>query len=161
MRPRLHAIGIDPGLVHTGLVRFVFDDAHKTVTTDHAVVQGIDADAVEEWVNLPGEPDLVFIEKYQPRSNYGTDEGMVQGERDLMRRLRGAQTLRNTGVKNIVTPELMVLLDVWKFSTRTHHADLRSAARIGLLGLMKHDLGNEYLSDIVLAHLNDKEWKAR
>jgi hypothetical protein len=147
---------VDPGLVHTGLVRLELDDEAKRIVVKHAVVEGIDAEAVAGWV---GEPSLVFVEKYVPRSHYGTDERMVQGERDLVRALPNAVPIRNFGVRQVVTPQLMQLLGVWRFSTRTNHDDLRSAARILLLGLMKHDLGNHMLATVVKDHLDEKDWE--
>lgn len=153
---RIHAVGVDPGLVHTGVVSLMLDQDKQQVRVRHAVVDGIDAEKIAIEV---GEPQLTFIEKYLPRSNYGTDERMVQGERDLVREMPNAATLRNYGVRTVVTPGLMELLGVWKFSTKTNHDDLRSAARICILGLMKHDLGNQLLAACVQAHLDGWDWE--
>jgi hypothetical protein len=52
----------------------------------------------------------------------------------------------------------MELLGVWKFKTPTHHQDLRSAARILLLGMFKDPQLNKLIADIVRSHLRGKDW---
>lgn len=52
----------------------------------------------------------------------------------------------------------MNLLGVWKFSTVTHHQDLRSAARIALFGMLKNEETNRLLADVVADHLKGSDW---
>ena len=133
-------IGVDPGLVHTGIVMLDFDFDKRRLIVDHRVVDGLDAvaafDAVKDMTGRDSFSTLdIFIEWYRPRSGFSVDERMVQANNDFRSTL-GGKLLRNTGVKKIVTRELMELCHVWSFSTSTHHQDLRSAARIALLGMM-------------------------
>jgi hypothetical protein len=72
-----------------------------------------------------------------------------------------ATVVLNTGVKKIVKRPLMELLGVWSFATGTHHQDLRSAARIALYGMLKHEPLNRLLSDVVRDHLRGEDWDVR
>lgn len=67
--------------------------------------------------------------------------------------------LLNEGVKKVIRPELMRLLEVWLFTTTTHHQDLRAAARIGLFGMVKDTYLNQVLADLVRDHLAGDDWK--
>ena len=155
----LHIVGIDPGLVHTGLVRMRFDEDRKELTVSHAVVSGLDADTAARWVNLIQVPrPFVFIEKYAPRHSLNSDERMVQGEAALRRAIPRAEFLRNTGVKSVVHPSVLQLMGVWRFDTKTHHQDLQSAARIAVLGAMRTQETNHVLAEVVRSHLDDKSW---
>jgi hypothetical protein len=140
-------VGIDPGLVHTGLVRMVFDPSVQLVTVSHAVVDGCDGGTVANTVGR--KPGKIFIEGYRPRSNLNSDKRMVEGVASIRTATKG-EVLMNTGVKKVVRRPLMELLGVWTFSTPTHHQDLRSAARIALLGMLKDDTMNELLTTIVI-----------
>jgi hypothetical protein len=150
---------VDPGLVHTGVVELVFDSARKDLEIIPTTVVGPDADAVRQVVNpKPWNQRAVFIEGYRPRSNFGTDQRMVVAVKEMKDALRGAIVLNNTGVKKVVKKPLMQLLEVWSFPTVTHHQDLRSAARIALLGMLKDPALNRLLSDMVRDHLKGGGW---
>jgi hypothetical protein len=157
-----HIVGVDPGLVHTGVVGLAFNPHTKSVLVKHEAVAGPDADAVRRWSNkhmyLPHE---VFIEKYQPRSNLNSDARMTEAVVKMRQAFlpeTKAQVLLNTGVKKVVKQPLMELLGCWKFSTTTHHQDLRSAARIAIYGMLKDERYNRLIADIVLARLNGEAW---
>ena len=64
---------------------------------------------------------------------------MIRAEQDLRRVMPDARFLPNMGIKRVITQDLMELLEVWSFTTATHHQDLRAAARIALLGMVKDD----------------------
>lgn len=148
---RTHVIGIDPGLVHTGLVSMQFLPASRSIWIDTAVVTGLDSVEAEARIigwSSDGWPSDVYVEKYRPRSHLSNDERMVQANRDFGS-LRNGKLLLNYGVKKVVTQRLMELLGVWSFNTPTHHQDLRSAARILLLGMLKDDEQNALLTEIV------------
>lgn len=156
-----HVVGVDPGIIHTGVVRFLFDSSSRTVALLHNVVFNADAKAAAQWISnlLPPSPmPTVYIEDYRPRSHFDTDRRMSELIQELRLYLPRAEFLSNTGIKKVVKPELMQLLDVWSFSTITHHQDLRSAARIALLGMMKEEDTNRLLADIVRAHLEGDPW---
>ena len=156
--PLLHIVGVDPGLVHTGVVGIRIDPDVRAVYTDHAVVSGIDAEAVFLLTRRVAPLPHVFIEKYVPRQHYGTDERMVQGEAALKKAIPKAVFLRNTGVKALVTPQVLSVLGLTRFSTTTHHQDLLSAARIAVLGMMKDPELNRALADVVMDHIDKKAW---
>lgn len=159
-----HVIGIDPGLVHTGCVSMRFDETHRTITVQHLAVRGPDVDRVKDWIvslDEPGPRPRIFMEKYAPRQRLNTDERMVKAEAAFMRGLKGCEVLRNHGVKQLIKPELMNVLGVWQFATPTHHQDLRAAARIAILGMMKDPPLNAWLADVVRDTLDGNRWEIR
>lgn len=151
-----HVAGIDPGLVHTGVVLLTFDKKQRVLEVDHEAVVGPDAVRVKQFFGAT-RPDI-YIEGYRTRSNFGTDTQMVQAVSDFRRALPGSVVLQNTGVKKVVRRPLMELLGVWSFPTVTHHQDLRSAARIALLGMLREDHTNRLLADVVCDHLKGRTW---
>lgn len=155
-----HIVGIDPGLVDTGVVSLTFRPTLGALNIEHEVVAGTDATIVADWVKTPGQPKAtnIFVEKYRPRQRLDTDVRMVQCEQDLKRALPDAVFLQNMGIKNVISQQLMEALGVWRWPTTTHHQDLRSAARIALLGMVKDPRLNRMLADVVRDHLEGKPW---
>ena len=80
---------------------------------------------------------------------------MVEGQAMLKLHLPSAKIINNSGVKSIVTKELLQLLDLYDWPT-THHNDLRSAARIALLAMLRDERANNRLAEFVGAALNNK-----
>jgi len=157
---RTHIIGIDPGLVHTGGVSMQFLPESHSIWLDTRVITGPDSAEAEAWIiSLSSNrwPDAVYIEKYRPRTHLSTDERMVKANHEFGT-LRNSKLLLNYGVKKVVTEKLMKLLGVWQFNTPTHHQDLRSAARIALLGMLKDTEQNALLTMIVRDHLKGETW---
>lgn len=157
-------IGVDPGLVHTGIVMLDFDVEKRELTVDHRVVDGLDPNmtrlCIDDMTPMPLSTLDIFIEWYRPRSGFSVDERMVQANHTFRSTL-GGKLLRNTGVKKVVTQELMQLCHVWKFSTTTHHQDLRSAARIALLGMMLDTTLNEVLYTYCTDTTDGRDWNVR
>lgn len=156
-----HVVGVDPGLVHTGCVRMLFDVVHRSVQLDWKVIDGLDAPTARKWISdtdVRLVPD-VFIEEYRPRHNLSSDKRMVEGVQVFRRGIPGSMVLSNTGVTKVVPATLMSLLGVWDWPQSTHHQDLRSAARIALLGMMKKTRLNEVLSTTVRDHLDGHTWE--
>lgn len=161
-----HVVGVDPGLVHTGVVELTFSSDLKTIEVQHEAVAGPDARAVNDFITRPvdnpkmwgGGPPAIFIEKYQPRSHLNTDARMIEAVTAMRQALPGSAVLLNTGVKKVIHQKLMELLGVWRFTTTTHHQDLRSAARIALFGMVKDDELNTVLADVVRDHLAGRTW---
>ena len=152
-------IGVDPGIVHTGVVMFKFDTITMGFRKEFKVIDGADAPEVSGWVRArnQGGNAIVSIEKYDDRGPAFKQHGVMRAvETELRRLLPEATLLSNTGIKKVVTEALMRLLDVWNFTEKTHHQDLRSAARIGLLGGFKDPLTNEALAALV-THLLREE----
>lgn len=157
---RLKIIGIDPGLVHTGVVSILFDPSAKMVDVDYLLVNGIKDPALQEvadWTN-DHHPTAAFIEAYRPRSNFSVDSAMGAAVNQLKRLIPRSVTLDNSGVTKVVKRGLMNLLQVWTFP-KTHHQDLRSAARIGLYGALRSPEWNSVVSAVVIDQLAGKPWQ--
>lgn len=156
-----NVVGIDPGLVHTGVVEMSFYPKMKSIVTHHIALNGVDVTTLGHFLFTRVRPDRqVYIEGYRPRSHFDTDTRMTDAVAQYKAATSG-QVLLNTGVKQVVRQPLMELLGVWKFPTSTHHQDLRSAARIALLGMLRDEQTNELLSDVVRDHLLGKSWYVR
>jgi hypothetical protein len=147
--------GVDPGLVHTGVVRLSFDTDSHNIFVRVAALDGADVQGAKKFFSRTPQ---VFIEGYKPRSNLGTDQRMVEMVADFRMGLKGSKVLLNTGVKKVVRQPLMELVGCYDFSLPTHHQDLRSAARIALLGMLKDDTLNRVLTDVVLDNMQGLPW---
>ena len=157
----VHVIGIDPGLVDTGVVVMTFKPNFKALEVGHKVYPGTDFTGLADWIYQPGRlrPTSVFVEKYRPRLKLDSDVRMVQAEQDLKRALPDAQFLQNMGIKRVIPQSLMEVFGVWSWSTVTNHQDLRSAARIALLGMVKDPQLNGLLADVVRDRLEGRPWR--
>lgn len=152
-----HIIGIDPGLVHTGAVRIIIGKGEIHVS--HTVVAGMDAATVAAWAKYHALPvDHIFVEKYDARQHYSTDERMIKGEAAFKRELKQAEFIKNMGSKKIISIQVLNLMGLWNFTTSTHHQDLRSAARIAVLGMLKTPSLNLILADMVRDTLDGSPW---
>lgn len=155
-----HVVGIDPGLVHTGCVRLQFDALSHTIELAHNVANGLDVVDVTLWTLDSALPEPhIFIEDYRPRHNLAPDRRMVEGVASIHRALPGSVKLSNTGITKVIPTALMALLGAWNWPTVTHHQDLRSAARIALLGMVKTPSLNRVLSATVEDHLAGNTWR--
>ena len=159
-----HVVGIDPGLVHSGVVRMVFTARTRELLVEHEAVAGPDAGAASAWINHSlghWYPDpAVFIEGYRPRSNLAHDQKMTEAVARFKAATAGT-VVPNMGVKQVVKRDLLVLMGLWSFGTVTHHQDLRSAARIAVLGMLKNPVLNRVVYDVVDDHLNGRTWTVR
>ena len=157
-------IGVDPGIVHTGIVFLDFDTQQRELTIKHAVVDGLDAPEARQvitgWTGKAMSTLDIFIEEYRPRSGFGVNQQMMVANAEFKSELGG--TLRpNTGVTKVVSRELMELCHVWSFSTTTHHQDLRSAARIALLGMMLEPALNKVLYTYATDNIDGRDWNVQ
>lgn len=152
--------GIDPGLVHTGAVNMCLDPASREFSIVYQVFDGVTPAALDEVAAWAQEhwAQETFIEAYRPRSHFSADARMGEAVSTLRRSIPRARSLDNTGVIKVIKPELMRLLGVWSFDQATHHQDLRSAARIGLYGLVKNPDYNRVLATLVMDHLDNRPW---
>lgn len=160
--------GVDPGLVDTGIVQISFDTDTQRWYVIHTVFKGVvDAQGkrripsaeIADYLNaeVPSHA-MIYIEAYRPRSHYQNDAEMGRAINDLKARIKKAKSLDNTGMKKIVKPALMQRLNVWAFSTKTHHQDLRSAAMIALYGMLKDEVGNNVLFQFLCDELAGRPW---
>ena len=155
----LQVFGIDPGIVHTGLVELNWDFHNQELRITARSVDGITEQSV---IELRGcierrmwRKSNIIVEEYRPKSHFSTDTEMVEGQALLKLHLPYAKIINNSGVKSIVTKELLQLLDLYVWPT-THHNDLRSAARIALLAMLRDERANNRLAKFVEAALNNK-----
>ena len=160
--------GVDPGLVDTGIVQISFDTDTQRWYVNHTVFKGvvdtrgtrrIPSAEIADYLNaeVPSHA-VIYIEAYRPRSHYQSDAEMGRAINDLKARVKKAKSLDNTGMKKVVKPALMQRLNVWTFSTKTHHNDLRSAAMIALYGMLKDEVGNSVLVQFICDELVGRPW---
>ena len=156
----IRVAGVDPGLVHTGVMSYYINPQVRFIACFPEVITGPDAAAVKFAVRRTRSTplDRIFIEGYRPRSHFDTDARMGQAVNDMRRALPGSIVLNNTGVKQVVRQPLIELLHSWKFNITTHHQDLRSAARIAILGMLKDPELNAILATMVTDHLDGDPW---
>ena len=161
MQHRVSVLGIDPGIVTTGAVYLELDSSFRHVITRYEAFDGIKPDSIKEairWTQrLPY--DAVFIEAYRPRSHFSVDADMVVAVNRLKSLIPNSRALNNTGVTKVIKPHLLQALQVWRFPTKTHHQDLRSAARIALYGLVKNPEWNPVLAAFITDLVDGKPWK--
>lgn len=158
----MEIVGVDPGVVHTGVVSLFFDPVNKTVYRQFAVFDGIKPDEIKTWIatHTVGAGRLkVYIEKYEPRSIFDEDVKMIEGQALLKQALPKANLVSNFGVNSIIKAALLQQLECWKFGVATHHNDLRSAAKIALYGAVKDEHFNPILYRFVDEQLNGVPWK--
>ena len=167
MPTRIHAIGVDPGLVHTGIVRLQINIEDRELQVRTAVSlntgnQQAHARTVKDALRVLQDPIQVhslFVEAYRPRgNNYGTDAPMRTLMNELRLTLPHAKVIDNTGSRRVVKPALLKLLGLTSFPT-THHQDLEAAARILVYGMLKDDALNEALADIVYARTSTDPYR--
>ena len=156
----LQVFGIDPGIVHTGLVELNWDFHNQELrVTACRSVDGITEQSVIELQKRIEQrmwrKSNIIVEEYRPKSHFSTDTKMVEGQAMLKLHLPSAKIINNSGVKSIVTKELLQLLDLYDWPT-THHNDLRSAARIALLAMLRDERANNRLAEFVGAALDNK-----
>ena len=167
-------VGIDPGIVDTGLVIIRLDPVARTVSVRHRVWTDVSREVDKTFVIDPGfllriNSDVqtiresngtvyTFLEGYRNRGrNIKQDAQMTTLVQTLARSIKGCTVVDNTGVKNVVKPAFMNLFG-FDFPT-TNHADLESAARIALKGGLVNDEVNLLLSDFVRDALTGNLWR--
>lgn len=146
---RISLVGIDPGIVDTGVVWLDIYPSRRGFHSGGFAVKGMGEEAVEEI--LRKLPDLAatshfYVEKFRPRSHFAHDDKMVTGCRDLARAFDG-KLIDNSGIKKIITPSQLQMFEIDGPWPSTHHGDILSAARILLLGAFKDPELNEIFYD--------------
>lgn len=156
----LQVFGVDPGIVHTGLVELNWDFHNQELRITARSVDGITEQSVIELRRCiqrrMRRKSNIIVEEYRPKSHFSSDTKMVEGQAMLKLHLPSAKIINNSGVKSIVSKELLQLLNLYDWSTTTHHNDLRSAARIALLAMLRDERANNRLAKFVEAALNNK-----
>ena len=150
--------GVDPGLVHTGVVVFRLAPDARRWGVQSTAIAGLDIQELARFLGEEAPYGPIFVEAYRPRSHFSTDQQMVEGMGRIRKINNQITVLNNTGVKAVVKPGLLSLMNAWNFSLSTHHQDLRSAARIGVLGALKDERLNQVLTNFVTDHLDGRYW---
>ena len=86
------------------------------------------------------ECDKVIFEHFEARDNAKSkDNTVLETIAEIQRLIPEAEPFRNGGYKSDVPDELLKKLGLWKFG-KSHHADVRAAARLALFYAMRNDL---------------------
>lgn len=154
--------GVDPGIVHTGVVTLAMDQDRRTFSTYNEPVVGADPDNVLEALENSGYgvPDHTFIEKYNPRSAFKQDKEMIVAVSELNKRLPNSKVINNMGSKQVIRKPLLDQLNLWVFPA-THHQDLQAAARIMIYGMLKNPELNLLLANFVRDLYDGTPWTMR
>lgn len=103
-----------------------------------------------KWMEDIGEDiecDVVIIEKFEARDNdKSKDNSVLQTIAYIQLHFPDAILQRNAGYQTDIPNELLKRLGLWKFE-KSHHQDVRAAARLGLFWAMRNDV-KEVINDI-------------
>ena len=97
----------------------------------------------KEWFKTVGsslKPDVVVVEQFEARDNDKAKDNTVIETIDFIKTCYPDLILqRNAGYKSDVPDSLLKALGLWKFG-KSHHADVRAAARLALFYAMRNDI---------------------
>lgn len=164
-------IGIDPGIVDTGLVALSLDPASRRlvidskvwtdVTTKHGQSIKVDEKFLQhfsETLDAFHDKPNVFIEGYRSRGkNIVQDRKMTVLVHALQEAAGECKVVDNTGVRKVVKEGLLALMHINRWSA-TNHADLKSAARIAVKGALEDKDLNVVIADYVRDTLKGDLW---
>lgn len=104
----------------------------------------------KEWFEKTGktiESDVVVIEKFEARDNdHSKDNTVLQTIAFIQMHYPDAILQRNAGYQSDIPNDLLKKLGLWKFE-KSHHQDVRAAARLGLFWAMRNDI-QEVVDDV-------------
>ena len=103
-----------------------------------------------DWFLEIGESlkfDVVVVEEYKPRDNdKSKDNSVLETIAYIQLCYPNLILQNNAGYKSDIPNDLLKILDLWKFE-KSHHQDVRAAARLGLFWAMRNDV-EEVVQDI-------------
>lgn len=143
-------LAIDPGSAKAAKSThgIVLLDNAKLV--DHWVVPSAKIESTRKWFEEVGrflKPDIVVIEKFEARDNDKSKDNSVLENIVLLQILfPGSVLQRNAGYQTDIPNDLLKALGLWTFD-KSHHNDVRAAARLGLFWAMRNDI-EEVIVDI-------------
>ena len=155
-------LAIDPGSakVASSTNGIVLLDNAKLV--NHWVVPSAKVQDVRNWFEEVGRflnVDVVVIEKFEARDNdKSKDNSVLQTIAYIQLHFPDAILQRNAGYQTDIPNELLKRLGLWKFE-KSHHQDVRAAARLGLFWAMRNDI-KEVIDDIGKV-VNEHNFKAK
>lgn len=108
------------------------------------------AKGFKDWFEQTGKTiksDVVVIEKFEARDNDRSKDNTVLQTIDFIQmHYPDAILQRNAGYQSDIPNDLLKKLGLWKFE-KSHHQDVRAAARLGLFWAMRNDI-QEVIEDI-------------
>ncbi len=108
------------------------------------------AQGFKDWFEQTGKTiksDVVVIEKFEVRDNdKAKDNTVLQTIACIQEWFPKSILQRNAGYQSDIPNELLKKLGLWKFE-KSHHQDVRAAARLGLFWAMRNDI-QEVIEDI-------------
>ena len=108
------------------------------------------AKGFKDWFEQTGktiESDVVVIEKFEARDNdRSKDNTVLQTIDSIQMHYPDAILQRNAGYQSDIPNDLLKQLGLWKFD-KSHHQDVRAAARLGLFYALRNDI-KEVIDDI-------------
>ena len=146
----MRILAIDPGSakVASSTNGIVLLDNAKLV--NHWVVPSAKVQYIRNWFEEVGrflDVDVVVIEKFEARDNDKSKDNSVLENVALFQVLFPESVLqRNAGYQSDIPNELLKRLGLWKFE-KSHHQDVRAAARLGLFYALRNDI-KEVIDDI-------------
>ena len=145
----MRILAIDPSSnkIKTSTTGIVLLDNAKLI--DYWVVP-FGAQNFKTWFKEKGRTldfDVCVIEEFIARDNdYSRDNSVLETIAGIQVCYPDAETLRNAGYQSDVPNELLKALGLWTFK-KSHHNDVRAAARLGLFWAIKNDI-EEVVIDI-------------
>ena len=145
----MRILSIDPSSnkIDTSTTGIVLLDNAKLI--DYWVV-GYGMLNFKNWFDEIGkklEVDVVVIDKFEVRDNeHSKDNSVLETIAFIQLCYPNAILQRNTGYQSDIPSKLLKLLGLWKFK-KSHHQDVRAAARLGLFYAMRNDV-EEVIQDI-------------
>lgn len=101
-------------------------------------VKGIRSWYKEEFDKI--KCDRVIFEHFEARDNSKSkDNSVLETIAEIQKLIPEAEPFRNGGYQTDVHNELLKALGLWKFG-KSHHADVRAAARLALFYAMRNDI---------------------
>lgn len=96
-----------------------------------------------DWFHEIGESlkfDVVVVEEYKARDNdKSKDNSVLETIAYIQLCYPNLILQNNAGYKSDIPNDLLKILDLWKFE-KSHHQDIRAAARLGLFWAMRNDI---------------------
>lgn len=96
-----------------------------------------------DWFHEIGESlefDVVVVEEYKPRDNdKSKDNSVLETIAYIQLCYPNLILQNNAGYKSDIPDDLLKILGLWKFE-KSHHQDIRAAARLGLFYAMRNDI---------------------
>ena len=135
-------LSIDPSSnrIETSTTGIVLLDNAKL---ENSWVASYGVQGFKEWYEAVGsslKPDVVVVEQFEARDNDKAKDNSVLETIDFIKTCYPYLILqRNAGYKSDVPDELLKALGLWKFE-KSHHQDVRAAARLALFYAMRSDI---------------------